>query len=94
MADPVLRCIDLLREAVVTLDTWADVAPAVSLRSDIRKALSAFDDYAPRLESWREEITHPNSRLLFKRMMERAGIVVGEDDIASALLKVAALKTA
>ena len=31
---------DLLEEAANTLDMWADVAPAVSLRADIRRALA------------------------------------------------------
>lgn len=42
---------------------------------------------------WRNEITHPNSRLLFRRMMEKASVIAEEDDITTALVKVAALPT-
>ncbi|MER9814251.1 hypothetical protein [Mesorhizobium sp. M0129] len=43
------------------------------------------------VEDWRAEIKHPNNRLLFRRMVEKAGIDLETDDIASALKKVAAL---
>lgn len=38
-AQPADRAVGLLREAVATLDMWADVAPAVSLRHDINRFL-------------------------------------------------------
>lgn len=40
----VRRAVRLLRECETTLAMWADVAPAVSLRSDIRRALGTADE--------------------------------------------------
>lgn len=37
--DALPRTLALLRECEATLTMWADVAPAVSLRADIRKLL-------------------------------------------------------
>lgn len=70
---------------------------------DVRAGLEAFarhrssstassvDVDAPKLADYRSEITHPNNRLLFKRMAEAAGVDLGLDDIPTALRKVASL---
>jgi 1,2-phenylacetyl-CoA epoxidase catalytic subunit len=39
--DALPRALDLLAECERTLEMWADVAPAVSLRADIRKFLAS-----------------------------------------------------
>lgn len=56
-----------------------------------RGSTAGVDVEQSRLSDWRSEITHPNNRLLFRRMAEAAGIDLGLDDIPTALEKVAAL---
>ncbi|WP_343518072.1 hypothetical protein [Sphingomonas sp.] len=81
-------------------EEMAGVTNVVTRSSCIRLMLRFATDTTPSrdeegsvLANWRDEIGHPNNRLLFKRMVEKAGIALGADDIASALAKVAALKT-
>ena len=43
LAGPVAECVKLLADARATLEVWRDVSPAVSLCSDIDKALSNLE---------------------------------------------------
>lgn len=76
-------------KGVICDNCWDDTPPEQRDPSAVRLAALQAPQEAGKI--WRNEITHPNHRLLFKRMMEKAGITFDEDDIVSALSKVAAL---
>lgn len=82
-------------DAAIATTPFGDAA-RTAMGNAIRAYLAALgaQPVPVALGEWRDEITHPNNRLLFRRMVEKAGINLTADDIASALKKVASLAPA